>query len=164
MKIQLIIPFFLLSTLLFSQNETRDLEKIPDQLFGTWELNLPGEGEIPSQIFRWIFKKRIEDKGESEFHWLFKRKEDLKYITVAVLVSDFFVDANTIRTRLIKAGSMQKELMQMDFYNEVKWYYPGDPMFSKFHQEEFYIFEIKENALFLKEENNGKFEKYDRIE
>ena len=52
----------------------------------------------------------------------------------------------------------------MDFYNEVKWYYPGDPMFSKFHQEEFYIFEIKENALFLKEENNGKFEKYDRIE
>lgn len=164
MKIKLIIPLFFLTALLFSQSNTKDLEKIPDQLLGSWELNLPGEGEIPSQIFKWVFKKTIEDKAESEFHWLFKRKEDLKYITVAVLVSDFYVESNTIRTSLIKAGSMQKELVQMDFYDEVKWYYPGDPMFGKFHQEEFLIFEIKENALFLKDGIDGKFEKYVRIE
>jgi len=164
MKIKLIIPLFLLTTLLFSQSKTKDLEKIPDQLLGTWELDLPGEGQIPSQIFRWVFKKTIEDKGESEFHWLFKRKEDLKYITVAVLVSDFFVDGNSFRTSLIKAGSMQKEQMQMEFYDEVKWYYPGDPMFGKFHQEEFYTFEIKENALFLKEGNNGEVQEYTRVE
>jgi len=164
MKIKLIIPIFLLTTLMFSQSEIKDLEKIPDHLIGTWELDLPGEGEIPSQIFRWVFNKKSGDKGESEFHWLFKRKEDLKYITVAVMVSDFFVEGNTITTSLIKAGSMQKEAMQMDFYDEVKWYYPGDPMFGKFHQGEDYIFEIKENALFLKEGNEGKFEKYVRIE
>ncbi len=164
MKTTLIIPLFLLTTLLFSQNKTDDLEKIPDQLTGTWEIVLPGEGEIPSQIFRWVFNKTSGNNGESEFHWLFKRKEDPKYITVAVLVSDFFVDGNTIRTSLIKAGSMQKELMKMEFYDEVKWYYPGDPMFGKFHQEEFYIFEIKENALLLKEGNNDEVQKYSKVE
>lgn len=164
MKIRLIIPFFLISTLLLSQSETKNIEKIPDELIGKWEIDLPGEGDIPSQIFRWVFNKTSGDIGESEFHWLFKRKEDLKYITVAVMVSDFFVEGNTIKTSLIKAGSMQKELMQMDFYDEVKWYYPGDPMFSKFHQAEFYIYEIKENVLFLKEGNDGQFEQYTRVE
>ncbi|WP_370480324.1 hypothetical protein [Tamlana flava] len=164
MKTKLFFTLFLLATLLFSQSETKNIEKIPDELIGKWEIDLPGEGEIPSQIFRWIFKKTIEDKGESEFHWLFKRKEDLKYITVAVMVSDFSVEGNIIRTSLIKAGSMQKELMQMDFYDEVKWYYPGDSMFIKFHQEEFYIFEIKENVLLLKEGNDGELQKYSRVE
>ena len=163
MKTTLIIPLFLLTTVLFSQNKTDAHEKIPEQLNGTWEIDLPGEGDIPSQIFRWVFKKTTEEMGESEFHWLFKRKEDPKYITVGVFVSDF-VDGNTIRTSLIKAGSMQKELMKMEFYDEVKWYYPGDPMFGKFHQEEFYIFEIKENALLLKEGNNDEVQKYSKVE
>ena len=54
--------------------------------------------------------------------------------------------------------------MQMKFYDEVKWYYPGDALFSKSPQEEFYIFEIKENALFLKEGNIGEVQEYTRVE
>lgn len=164
MKIKLIIPLFLLTTLLFSQSKTKDLEKISDQLIGTWEIDLPGEGEIPSQIFRWVFNKSTEDKGESEFHWLFKRKEDLKYITVGVFISDFSVEGSTLRTSLKKVGSMQKELGKMDFYDEVKWHYPGDALFSKSPQEGYYTFEITENVLLLKEGNNGEVQKYSRVE
>ncbi len=164
MKTTLIIPLFLLTTLLFSQSKTDDLEKIPDQLTGTWEIDLPGEGEIPSQIFRWVFNKTTGNNGESEFHWLFKRKEDPKYITVGVFVSDFSVQGNAIRTSLKKVGSMQKELMQMEFYDEVKWHYPGDDLFTKSPQKGFYQFEIKENILLLKEGNNEAFQKYSKVE
>jgi len=164
MKLKLIIPLFLLTTLLFSQSETRNLDNIPDLLIGTWEIDLPGKGEIPSQIFKWVFNKITDYKGESEFHWLFKRKEDLKYITVGVFVSDFSVEGNTIRTSLKKVGSMQKELMQMEFYDEVKWHYPVDSMFSKSPQEGYYTFEIKENVLLLKEGDNGEVKKYLGVE
>ncbi|WP_242086491.1 hypothetical protein [Aestuariivivens sediminis] len=164
MKTTLIIPLFLLTTVLFSQNKTDAHEKIPDQLLGTWELDLPGEGDIPSQIFRWVFNKTTDNTGESEFHWLFKRKKDPKYITVGVFVSDFNVQGNAIGTRLKKVGSMQKELMQMEFYDEVKWHYPGDDLFTKSPQKGFYIFEIKENLLLLKEGNNDEVQKYSRVE
>lgn len=164
MKIKLIIPLFFFVTLLFSQNKTKDFEQIPEQLIGTWEINLPGEGEIPSQIYRWIFNKITNNKGESEFHWLFKRQEDLKYITVGVFVSDFFVEDNTFKTSLKKVGSMQKELMKMEFYDEVKWHYPGDELFAKSPQNGFYTFEVNEGELMLKEGNNGEVQKYSKVE
>ena len=90
MKTKLIILLFFITPLLFSQSENIEIEKIPDQLIGSCVIDQPGEGQIPSQIFRWKFKKTTSNKGECEFHWLFKRQEDPEYITVGVAVYDFY--------------------------------------------------------------------------
>jgi len=155
MKIKLIISLFFITPLLFSQSENIEIEKIPEQLIGSWVLDQPGEGQIPSQIFRWKFKKITSNEGECEFHWLFKRQEDPEYIAVGILVSDFSVVDNTIRTSLTKVGSMQKKPMKMEFYDQVKWYYSGDSLFEMTDDKKgVFLFEIKEDVLIIFEDNN----------
>ncbi len=158
---------------LILMHENQGIKEIPDQLIGSWVMDQPGEGQIPSQILRWEFKKTSSNNGECEFYWLFKRQDDLKYITVAVLVSDFTVVNNTIRTSLTKVGSMQKEPMKMEFYDEVKWHYPGDSFFEmKDNKEGILSFKIKDNVLTFYEDHNkdgdyedeGEVQKYFREE
>lgn len=173
MKTKLIILLFFITPLLFSQSENIDIEKIPDQLIGSWVIDQPGEGQIPSQIFRWKFKKTTSNKGECEFHWLFKRQEDPEYITVGVAVYDFYIIGNRIKGEITKAGSQQKQAMVMEFYDEIKWYLPGDEYYEKFGMKEINSeYEIKENVLILFEDNNkdgdyeedGEVQKYLREE
>ena len=172
MKHFLVVTFWFCMTLfLFSQND--DGNDIPDDLMGNWVIEQPGEGEIPSQIFRWKFSKTNSKTGECEFHWLFKRQEDKNFITVGILVSDFSVNNNEISTKLTKVGSMQKEPMKMSFYDEVKWYYPGDSLFEKTDSKEStFQYEIKDNKFIVLEDHNndgdyedeGEFQKYSKEE
>jgi len=52
----------------------------------------------------------------------------------------------------------------MEFYDEVKWHYPGDTLFSRSPKEGFYTFEINEDVLLLKEGGIGEVQKYSRVE
>ena len=145
-----------ITPLLFSQNEVTEKEIIPDNLLGSWVIEQPGEGQVPSQIFRWKFNKKTQKQGECEFYWMFKRQEDKEYITVAVAVYDFHVVASKIYGKMTKAGSQQKQAMVMEFYDEVKWYNPGDEFYDKFGMKEINTeFVIKNNLLNLLEDNNG---------
>ena len=145
--------FFFVMPFVFSQsNPTSD---IPDNLLGSWIIEQSGEGQVPSQIFRWKFSKIDSKKGECEFHWLFKRQEDKDYIAVAILVSDFSVNESEISTNLTKVGSMQKEPMKMEFYNEVKWHFPGDSLFEKTdNKQSTFSYEIENNMFIVKEDYN----------
>ena len=87
---------FFVTSFLFSQNEKTVKENIPDNLQGSWVIEMPGEGQVPSQIFRWKFSKIETNNGECEFHWLFKRQEDPDFITVAVAIYDFYIDESKI--------------------------------------------------------------------
>ena len=91
-----------ITPLLFSQNEVTEKEIIPDNLLGSWVIEQPGEGQVPSQIFRWKFNKKTQKQGECEFYWMFKRQEDKEYITVAVAVYDFHVVASKIYGKMTK--------------------------------------------------------------
>ena len=150
----LLICFFI-TPLLFSQNEEAVYDEIPENLIGSWVIEELGEGQIPSQIFRWKFSKLTQKTCESEFHWLFKRQEDSDYITVAVLVSDLHVKGDKFFTKTKKAGSMQKEPGKMEFYGVIKWHLPGDDLFEKYPKEGSNLFKIKGDVLILQEDHNG---------
>ena len=76
MKKLIIILLFLKWLISYAQTN------IPEDMFGTWELNLPGGGKIPSQIFKWIFYTNDLVDYIAESHWLFKRIEDKAKIPV----------------------------------------------------------------------------------
>jgi len=155
-KIIVLCMTFFVTSFLFSQNEKTVKEVIPDNLQGSWVIEMLGEGQRPSEIFRWKFSKIEINNGECEFHWLFKRQEDQDFITVGVAVYDFYIDAGKIQGKMTKAGSQQIKPMVMEFYDETKWYYPGDEFFENFGMKEIGAeFELKNNLLILKEDNNG---------
>jgi len=152
-KVVVVIALFFVTPLLFSQNKISQNE-IPDALLGSWVINQKGEGQIPSQIMRWKFSKTSSTEGESEFYWLFKRQEDKEFITVAVIVGSLQVKNDEFYSTMKKVGSMQKEPMVLEFYDTVKWYFPGDSLFEKTPKESSYHFEIKEDALILSMDYN----------
>lgn len=150
---KILLLFLIISVFVYGQNENNQTE-IPDDLIGSWVIMQKGEGQVPSQIFRWIFTNSEMNKAKSEFHWLFKRLEDKDFITVAALVGILTVKNNKFFSTTTKVGTMQKEPMVMEFYETVKWYFPGDPMFEKFPKEESHYFEIIGDVLKLKQDNN----------
>jgi len=150
---KILLLFLIISAFSYGQNEN-DQTEIPNDLIGSWVIIQKGEGQVPSQIFRWIFTNSEIKQGISEFHWLFKRLEDKDFITVAAIVGNLTVKNNKFFSTSTKVGSMQKEPMVMEFYETVKWYFPGDPMFEKFPKEESYYFEIIGDVLKLKQDNN----------
>jgi hypothetical protein len=152
-RLVLVIVLFFVTPLLFSQNENSQ-NVIPDELLGSWVFNQKGEGQTPSQIMRWKFSKINSTEGETEFYWLFKRQEDKDFITVAVMVGSLQVKNDEFYSTIKKVGSMQKEPMVMEFYDTVKWYFPGDSLFEKTPKESSYHFEIKEDALILSTDYN----------
>ena len=149
------------TSFLHSQDNNPNKEVIPDSLIGTWMIDAPGQflegqGEVPSQIFKWKFSKMEAKKGAGEFHWLFKRQEDKDFITVFVAVYDFYIEEGKIHGNMVKGGSQQKEAMVMEFYDEIKWSYPGDERFKKFGNKKIKpAFEINSDFLFLLEDHNG---------
>ena len=150
---KILLLFLIISVFVYGQNENNQT-KIPNDLIGSWVIMQKREGQVPSQIFRWIFTNSEMNKGESEFHWLFKRLEDKDFITVAALVGKLNVKNDKFFSTTTKVGTMQKEPMVMEFYETVKWYFPGDPMFEKFPKEESRYFEIIGDVLKLKQDNN----------
>ena len=136
------------------KNETLQTE-IPDDLFGSWKIEQIGEGEIPSQIFRRVYKKTNKNEGVTEFQWLFKRAEDRDYLAVGVSVGNFTIQGDIVTVINTKFGSQQAEPMSDVFYDTIKWYYPGDLNYEKSPKKEVYSVELKGNILIVKTDNNG---------
>lgn len=128
---------------------------IPDDIVGTWAIHMEGEGEVPSQIFRYSFSKESEKTGTCTFYWLFKRATDKEFIVVAATAGDLNIEGDKFTSILQKAGTMQKEPMKMDFYNEVRWFTQGDDMFEKFPKEEVKLFKVEGDKLILRWDYNG---------
>ena len=143
-----VILFLLITPTLHSQTT------IPEELAGTWELKTPGEGEIPSQIFKWIFCTSEAGNDIAEFHWLLKRIEDKAYITVFVVKGNLTVDHNIFTLSAFTTGSQQVN-EKLEFYEEIKWFSEGDPKFDRYPKQESHYFLIEGDKLKVQDDFNG---------
>ncbi len=144
----LIILFLLIIPTIHFQNE------IPHDLAGTWELKVPGEGEIPSQIFKWIFYTNESGNDIAEFHWLFKRTDDKAYISVFVVKGNLMVNHKVFTLSTFTTGSQQVDA-KLEFYEEIKWYSEGDPKFDRYPKQESHNFLVEGNKLKVQDDING---------
>ncbi|WP_340114286.1 hypothetical protein [Maribellus mangrovi] len=144
----LVILLLLITSALHAQNN------IPEEMAGTWELKVPGEGEVPSQIFQWIFYSNDSGENIAEFHWLFKRIEDLDYLTVFAVKGNLVVDHNVFTLSTFTTGSQQIG-GKLEFYEEIKWFTEGDPKFDRYPKHESHFFEIEANKLKVQDDFNG---------
>lgn len=130
-------------------------DQIPPDLYGTWVLELPGEGEVPSQQMKFVFHKNQTTSGTSEFWWNVKWTGASDYTTIGVTKGIFTLDEDEITVKLTRAGSQQKEPMSDIFLDSIVWYGPDDELFGKFPREEKYTFRLEKNTLFILEDENG---------
>ena len=153
-KIYISILATVLSCIGFSQ-EINLKSEIPDNLIGTWVMEIKGEGEIPSQMMKYVFRNDDSDGNVCEFHWLFKRSPDKEYITVGVEYGYLKVGSKIFQSKTFKAGSQQVQPMEMKFDDTIKWYYPGDDRYEQFPKGQTARYEIQGNKLIIKNDDNG---------
>jgi len=142
----------LIPNILLAQQETqRDSYK---ELIGTWVNEQKGEGEIPSQILKYVFG--ISESGEwfSEFYWMVKRTQDNEYITVAAVIGSLSIEQNVLKLKTTKAGSQLGANGYQDIYKEIKWFANDDVRFSMVPQQSEYYFQINGNLLEMKSDDN----------
>lgn len=146
----------LITSTLHAQNN------IPEEMAGTWQLNLPGEAEIPSQIFKWVFYTNESGNDIAEFHWLFKRIEDKDYITVFVVKGNLVVTQDVFTLSTFSTGSQQVD-GKLEFYEEIKWFSEGNPKFDRYPKKESHFFDIEANKLKVQDDlnNDGDFDDKD---
>lgn len=148
-KMKLLVILFLLITPILHFQTT-----IPEELAGTWELKVPGEGEIPSQIFKWIFYTNDLGNDIAEFHWLFKRTVDKAFISVFVVKGNLIVENDVFTLSTFMTGSQQVD-SKLEFYEEIKWFSEGDPKFDRYPKQESHYFLIEGNKLKVQDDFNG---------
>jgi hypothetical protein len=132
---------------------------LPEELLGSWKLEMPGMEEgVPDQLFRRIFHRGETGSGLYEMYWI-ASLPDIGPTVMACEKGDLLINADTIFMTSTAFGSEQKGPQSDEFYDTIRWYYPGDSMFNMFRNDPYGLFAIEGDTLFWKLDmnNDGKF-------
>jgi hypothetical protein len=134
---------------------------IPDELVGSWMLDIPiGSEEPVGQTFRWVFDKKEPQKGRYEYYWIVTFP-DFGPVVIGAEKGVCTVHLDTIFLDHTEFGS-EKMLTtgQMEFYDTTQWYFPGDSMFDSFGYDGFGIYKILDDTLLWKSPNLTGYQSY----
>lgn len=133
---------------------------LPEVLLGSWKLEMPGDAEgVPDQLFRRMFYRGESGSGKYEIYWI-ATLPDFGPTVMAGEKGNLAVNDDTIFMTSTAFGSEQMGPMSDNFYDTIKWYYPGDSLFDLFKNDPYGLFHIDGDTLFWKKDlnNDGKFE------
>ena len=142
-----------------------DVVFIPNELIGSWKLEMPGEGEgVPDQLFRRMFYREESGGGRYEIYWIATLPE-YGPIVMAGEKGNLGINEDTIFLSPTAFGSQQMGPMSDDFYDTTRWYYPGDSLFDMFRNDPYGLFYIEGDTLFWKKDlnNDGKFTEQNEV-
>lgn len=120
---------------------------IPEDLLGTWTYEIQGEGETPSQLFKYTFREDGSNGGIYEYQTLVKWPQFNEYIAVDIMEGQVQVTDDVLTTSLIRVGQQQGDTIQ--------WYYPGSLMYENTPKEEHYSFKLRSKKLILMKDENA---------
>ena len=127
---------FIIATILFifvagksdyeSEPQDSNLNIIPEELVGSWILDINNEEKGVHLIFTRSFTKSDAEHGKYSYYWMIDHP-DFGLIIVSAEKGDYTVNPTTVFMTPTEFGSEQiLSEGGMNFYDTTKWYFPGD--------------------------------------